>query len=134
MRTIKRIINKIKPVDNLKLPDGFVPLEPYGYGGIFTKYFANAEGKVISIYFGLRIRARYARVHIQSKSNLPVVRLSRAILNSQQKAGSIPVLISTVAHLVQTGKQSTRGKRLSEYKRKSPMNKKKEKNPMEDNK
>ena len=125
MKVIRKIRYKRKPVDNLKLPEGFIPLEPYGYGGTFTKYFANPEGQVISIYFGLKLRVRYVKVHVQPKSNLPVVRLSRAILDSQKKAGSIPVLQSTVAHLVKTGTQSVRGKRLSEYKRKSPTNKKK---------
>lgn len=93
---------------SLKIPDGYVNLDRFGYGGVFTTYYANAEGKVISLYLGTKIKARYAKVYIHKRDKQPYVRLQKL----SNLGNGYPVLLSTIKSLVTTGKASIRGKHL----------------------
>lgn len=93
----------------VRLPDGYINLAEFGYGGVYTDYFANAEGKVISVYHGKTIRAKYQRVIVHKRDNVKLVRLQRL----DQPSCGFPVLITAIKSLVTTGKASTRGKRIT---------------------
>ena len=93
----------------LKIPEGFVPLKNFGYGGIYTEYYANQDGEVISIYYGKRITAKYQNVLIHKRDKQPLVRLMKI----DHFGTSYPVLINTIKSLVTTGKASTQGRHLN---------------------
>lgn len=93
----------------IKIPEGYINLAEYGYSGKFTDYYANKEGKVLTIYYGTRISAKYQNILIHKRDKVPLVRLQKIGRSNT----SYPVLISTIISLVTTGKSSIRGARYN---------------------
>lgn len=92
----------------VRIPPEYIPLSKFGYGGTYTEYYATKEGKVLTVYYGIKVRAKFQKIHIHKRDKQPLVRLQRI-----NKSGtSYPVLIRTIKSLVTTGKASVRGKHL----------------------